>query len=260
MLKPPIPRMGGKSQLRKRIINMLPEHSCYTEPFFGAGWVYFGKEASKAEVINDIDGELMNLFRVIKYHEEELKRQIQYEVSSRQQFNYYKNADLMHMTDIQRAARYMYLMSLSFAAKGDTYGYRTTKGPAPQVFNTERLSEIKNRLRNTYIENLDFSEMFKRYDRLHTVHFCDPPYFETVGYGVKFGKEEHLKLRDILQNIKGKFILTINEHEEVRSWYSGYYFTEAQVKYSVSKESKGRCMYKELIITNFRPAGDEHLS
>lgn len=254
MLKPPIPRMGGKSKLRRKIINMLPEHSCYTEPFFGAGWVYFGKEASKAEVINDIDGELINLFRVIKFHEEELIRQLQYEVSSRQQFDYYKSTEIKYMTDIQRAIRYMYIISLSFGAKGGTYGYGTTKGPAPQVFNTDNLSVVKNRLRNTYIESLDFTEIFKRYDRPHTLHFCDPPYYETEGYGVEFGKEEHLKLRDILQNIKGKFILTINDHQEVREWYSEYFITETEVRYSVSKETKARCMYKELIVTNFKPA------
>ena len=67
MLKPPICRMGGKSKLRKTIIEMIPEHTCYIELFFGAGWVYFGKEPSKVEVINDIDKELINLFKMIKY-------------------------------------------------------------------------------------------------------------------------------------------------------------------------------------------------
>lgn len=55
MLNPPISRMGGKSKLRKTIINMIPKHTCYVELLFGAGWVYFGKEPSKVEVINDID-------------------------------------------------------------------------------------------------------------------------------------------------------------------------------------------------------------
>jgi len=68
MLKPPISRMGGKSRLRKTIIEMIPEHTCYVELFFGAGWVYFGKDLSKVEVINDVDKELINLFRIIKYH------------------------------------------------------------------------------------------------------------------------------------------------------------------------------------------------
>jgi len=76
MLSAPIPRLGGKSRLRKQIISLLPDHTCYVEPFFGAGWVYFGKEPSKVEVINDIDGELINLFKMIKYHAEEIQNAI----------------------------------------------------------------------------------------------------------------------------------------------------------------------------------------
>ena len=79
MLKPPICRMGGKSKLRKTIIEMIPDHTCYIELFFGAGWVYFGKEPSKVEVINDIDKELINLFRMIKHHSPEIERQLEYE-------------------------------------------------------------------------------------------------------------------------------------------------------------------------------------
>ncbi len=79
MLKPPIVRMGGKSRLRKTIIDMLPEHTCYVELFFGAGWVYFGKEPSKVEVINDIDKELINLFKMIKYNCHEVVIMLDYE-------------------------------------------------------------------------------------------------------------------------------------------------------------------------------------
>ncbi len=76
MLKPPIPRMGGKSKLRKHIIERIPEHICYVEPFFGAGWVYLGKEPSKVEVINDVDKELINMFHMIKCHAPEIERML----------------------------------------------------------------------------------------------------------------------------------------------------------------------------------------
>ena len=91
MLKPPIPRMGGKSRLRKTILERIPEHTCYVEPFFGAGWVYFGKELSKVEVINDIDKELINMFRMIKYHAPEIERVLEYEFSGRDMFEEYKH-------------------------------------------------------------------------------------------------------------------------------------------------------------------------
>lgn len=258
MLHPPIPRMGGKSQLRKQIISLIPEHICYTEPFFGAGWVFFGKEPSKVEVINDIERELVNLFRMIKYHPEEVNNVLQYEISSRDIFCDYKSQPVAYMTEIQRAARFIYIISQSFSSRGVSYGYATTGRPSPQIFNIKNLKELKERLRNTYIENLDFTEIFKRYDRAHTFHFCDPPYFETDGYTVPFGEKEQLQLCDILKHIKGKFLLTINDHPKVREWYKNFNIIETSVTYSVSKSIEARHNYKELIITNYDTTNSTH--
>lgn len=251
MLKPPIVRMGGKSRLRKIIIEMIPEHTCYVELFFGAGWVYFGKEPSKVEVINDIDRELINLFKMIKYHAPEIERMLEYEFSGRDIFEEYKNATVGHLTEIHRAVRFLYLITQSFAGKGNHYGYGTSKTPSPHIFYKGVLNELKERLRNTYIENLSFYEIINKYDRSHTFFFCDPPYFETYGYEAEFGEKEHLLLRDKLASCKGKFLLTINDHPKVRDWYKGFNIREIEVNYSVSREEKARGKYKELIITNF---------
>ena len=251
MLKPPIPRMGGKSRLRKTILERIPEHTCYVEPFFGAGWVYFGKEPSKVEVINDIDKELINMFRMIKYHAPEIERVLEYEFSGRDMFEEYKHCTVEYLTEIQRAVRFLYLISQSFAGKGGTYGYGTNKGPAPQIFYKGVLNDIKERLRNTYVENKSFEDIIKRYDRPHSFFFCDPPYFETAGYGNEFGQKEHLLLRDTLADIKGKFMVTINDHPKVREWYKGFNVEEVKVAYSVCKEQKARKEYDELIITNY---------
>ena len=91
MIKPPISRMGGKSKLRKTIIEKLPPHICYVELFFGAGWVYFAKSPSRVEVINDVDKELINLFKMVKYHSPEIERLLEYEFSGRDIFEEYKN-------------------------------------------------------------------------------------------------------------------------------------------------------------------------
>ena len=230
---------------------MIPEHTCYAEPFFGAGWIYFGKQLSAVEVINDIDGELINLFKMLKYHAEEVTRLLNYEISSREIFEDYKKIDLSNLTEIQRAVRLMYIISQSFASKGTVYGYATTKGPAPQIFKTEGLTALKQRLMNTYIENLDFSKIFEKYDRKHTFFFCDPPYLETDGYGCKFKIDEHIKLSEILKNIQGKFLLTINDHVKIRELYKGFNIEEVEVMYSISKENSGRRNFKELIITNY---------
>lgn len=251
MLKPPISRMGGKSKLRKTIIDMIPEHNCYIELFFGAGWVYFGKEPSKVEVINDIDKELINLFKMIKYHAPEIERQLEYEFSGRDVFEEYKNYTLEYLTEIHRAVRFLYLISQSFAGKGKDFGYGTTSRPKPQIFYKNVLDELGERLRNTYVENLSFEKIIDKYDREYSFFFCDPPYFETCGYGNEFGEKEHLLLRDKLKEIKGKFLLTINDHEKVREWYKDFNIKEVQVNYSVSRSKEARGKYNELIITNY---------
>lgn len=251
MLKPPIPRMGGKSKLRKTIIERIPDHVCYVEPFFGAGWVFFGKEPSKVEVINDVDKELINMFKMIKYHAPEIERMLEYEFSGRDMFEEYKHCTIEYLTEIQRAVRFLYLISQSFAGKGSTYGYGTNTKPSPQIFYNGVLNDIKERLRNTYVENKSFEDIIKRYDRAHTFFFCDPPYYETCGYGNSFGKDEHLILRDVLSKIQGKFLLTINDHPKVREWYKDFNIEEVKVGYSISREQAARKEYGELIIKNY---------
>lgn len=253
MMKPSISRLGGKSRLRKQIIELIPEHTCYCEPFFGVGWVYFGKEPSKVEAINDVDGELVNLFKMIKYHAKEVQRLLQYEVCSREVFEEYINMNIKQMTDIQRAVRFIYLLSQSFASRGEYFGVKVTGRPSQKIFNTDHLAAVKKRLRNTFIENLSFEKIIKKYDRDHTFFFCDPPYFETTGYSNEFGEEDHIKLRDELGNIKGKFLLTINDHPQAREWYEAFNMIETTVGYSVSKSKKGRKKYGELMIKNYPP-------
>lgn len=188
MMKPPIVRMEGKSKLRKTIIGMIPKHTCYVELFFGAGWVYFGKEPSKVEVINDIDKELINLFKMIKYNAPKIERMLEYEFSGRDVFEEYKNCTVEYLTKIHRAVRFLYLITQSFAGKGDHYGYGTTSRPKQQIYYKDVLIDLKESLRNTYIENLSFEKIIDKYDRAHTFFFADPPYYETAGYDNEFGK------------------------------------------------------------------------
>lgn len=251
MMKPPISRMGGKSKLRKTIIEMIPEHDCYVEVFFGAGWVYFGKESSKVEVINDIESELVNLFRMLKFHPEEIERQLDYEVVSRDSFEFFKNVNPEHLTEIQRAIRFMYLINTSFASRGNHFGYATSKVPNQKFFKLEWIKEVKERLKNTYIENLSFEKILDKYDKEKTLFFCDPPYLETAGYENDFSIENHIVLSEKLKKIKGKFILTINDTEVIRDLYKDFNIKEVNVKYTVSRKIDARKENKELIITNF---------
>ena len=132
---------------------------------FGAVWVYFGKEPSTIEVINDIDKELINLFKMIKYHSPEIERLLGYEFSRRDIFEEYKNYNINYLTEIHRAIRFLYLITQSFVGKGKTYGYGTTTKPSQKVFYKNMLSDIRERLSTTYVENLSFEKIIDKYDR-----------------------------------------------------------------------------------------------
>lgn len=249
MLHPPIARLGGKSKLRKTIIEMMPEHKTYIELFFGAGWVYFGKEPSKVEVINDIDGELMNMFSMVKNHGVEVERIMELDIHSRDLFNYMRLQELSSLTEIQRAARYLLLARMSYGNKMKNYGYSPSSKPR-SVYRD--MSCISDRLKNTYVENLSYQDIIKKYDRLESFIFADPPYLGTsIQFSeieLTFGYDEHKELRDKLVNCKGKFLLTINDCQEIRELYKGLKITEVSVGYSVGKND---CIGKELIITNY---------
>lgn len=254
-MKPPISRMGGKSRLKKIITEKIPkDHLCYVEPFFGAGWIYFNKEESEVEVINDVDKELINLFRMIKEHPREVERLLDFDFISRDKFREYKAVDLENLTEIQRAVRFLYLISNSFASRGVSFGYTAIKKPCQKIYDVQNeLMILRDRLKNTIVENQDAIEVIKRYDRPTTFYFCDPPYLGTSGYGsaAKFALEDHIRLRDTLANISGKFLLTINDSEEVRELYKDFHIQEVAVHYSVSRQSAARKEYGELIITNY---------
>ena len=254
MLNSPITRLGGKSRLRKQILELMKAHTCYVEVFFGAGWVYFGKEPSKVEVINDIDGELINLFKMIQNHPDEINRILETHVVSREIFTELRQVPTEYMTEIQRAVRYLYLINHSYSGKASTFGYSPMQHPKQKIRNKEFINSIANRLKNTYVENLDFETLIRKYDREKTLFFLDPPYFETSmdftgEIKIDFGEEEHFKLRDLCSEIKGSFILTVNDHPLMSELYKDFYILPTEVTYSCSSSNNNTA--KELIITNY---------
>lgn len=182
----------------------------------------------------------------------EVERLLDFEFVSRDKFKLYKKDDIENLTEIQRAVRFLYLISNSFASKGVSFGYSTSKKPCQKIFNLKNdLFILRDRLKNTIVENLDATEIIKRYDRPGTFYFCDPPYLGTAGYAEKFTLEDHIKLRDTLKNISGRFLLTINDCDEIRDLYKDFHIQETRVAYSISRESTARKEYEELIITNY---------
>lgn len=140
MATPIIPWIGGKRRLARRILPLFPAHTCYVEPFCGAAALFFSKAPAKAEVLNDINGELVNLYRVVQHHLEEFLRQFKWALTSRQIFKWLQAQPPEPLTDIQRAARFFYLQKQAFGGKveGQTFGVATT---APPRLNLLRLEE-----------------------------------------------------------------------------------------------------------------------
>lgn len=252
---PVIPWIGGKRRLAKKILPLFPPHQCYVEPFCGGAALYFMKATSKAEVLNDLNGELINLYRVIKNHPEELIRQFKWALVSRQVFKWLQNIPEETLTDIQRAARFYYLQRLCFGGKVEarTFGTSTTTPPKLNFMRLEEeLSTAHLRLCRTYIENLPWHECVQRYDREHSLFYCDPPYWKTEGYGVDFEFEQYVKLADAARTIKGKMIISVNDIPEMRQLFQGLSIDRVNIQYTVGGFHKEKLdISRELIIRNW---------
>jgi len=238
-----IPYFGGKSRLAKTIISKFPEHQCYVEVFAGAANVFFAKEAKGTEVINDLDRDLITLYRTVKHHPEELHRQFKYSLVSRDEFKRLIKVDPDTLTDIQRAARYIYLQRMCFGGRshGRTFGTSTTGLPRLNLFTLQKLlEEAWIRLAHVMIECLDFRVLIPRYDREHTLFFLDPPYWKINGYTHNFVEQDFYDLAGVLAGIKGHFLMTINDTPEVRVIFKDFLIEEVQLKYSMSKKEGSR--------------------
>lgn len=252
----PIKWMGGKYRLRNTIIEMLPsDHVCYVEVFGGAGWVLFAKSPSKVEVLNDINSELINFFKIVRDRMPEFIKAFEYLLVSRQIFEEYKVADPQKLNDIERAVRFYYLVHFSFGARMQSFIISPTGVKYVLKTLDQEIRQARERLLNTIIENRDFEKLILSYDRPTTVFYCDPPYYGLTGYGSQgsgvFSVDDHIRLRDILTQIQGRYLLSINDHPDIRELYRGFNIEEVGVRYSVSRNNKST-LKRELLISNYR--------
>lgn len=254
---PIIPWLGGKRRLADRLIPLFPDHECYVEVFCGGGALYFLRQVpARCEVINDINGDLVNLYRVVQNHLEEFVRQFKWAISSRQVFKWTQMTKPETLTDIQRAARFFYLQHHAFAGKvtGQSFGTATTAPSVNLLRIEENLSAAHLRLAGgTTVENLPWEECFKCYDRDHTFFYMDPPYWETEGYGVPFAWEQYERLAEAMRTCKGKAMLSINDHPDIRTCFAGLTMHELEIKYSVANNQGKSKESGELVITNYDP-------
>lgn len=251
---PIIPWIGGKRRLAKHLLPLFPAHECYAEPFCGAAALFFLKEPVKAEVLNDINGDLVNLYRVVQHHLDEFVRQFRSSLVSRQIWEWMDITPPETLTDIQRAARFFYLQKLGFGGKvdGRTFGTSTTSPPRLNLLRIEEdLSQAYLRLTHAAIEHLPWDECVRRYDRPHTLFYCDPPYWGTEGYGVGFGLDQYDRMAELARSIAGRMVVSVNDIPEMRAAFKGLRMETLDIRYSVGGAGRSSGKSRELVVMNW---------
>jgi DNA adenine methylase len=253
--QPPAAWIGGKRQLAARLVGMIHAipHVTYAEPFVGMGGVFFRRtKAPRSEVINDRNGEVVNLFRILQRHYPQFMDTLKFQITSRREFDRLKACDPATLTDLERAARFLYLQKLAFGGKVSGQNFGVQRGETAR-FNLNRLAplleDVHERLSGVVIENLDWLAFIDRYDRPGTLLYLDPPYFGSEDdYGkALFDRGQFQAMADRLSRLQGRFILSINDVADIRAAFDQFAFHEAELTYSVGG-GKGSAA-RELIIT-----------
>jgi DNA adenine methylase len=252
-MKGPIPYVGGKNRFITKILPLLPKHITYVEPFAGGAQILFQKPISKVEVLNDLDGELVNFYRVCQSHHEELLRYMRYLVVSRDWYKQLQKTPPESLTDIQRASRYFFLQKTSYGGRAANQSYAAHVLQAPN-FTRERLAELiaatHDRLGRVQIESLPYEKVIRKYDRPTTFFYIDPPYYGVKGlYRFDFEHAQFEQLAEQLRAIKGKFLLSVNDRPEVRKLFADFQIESFSISYSLQPGAGRR--YQELLIKNY---------
>lgn len=253
-VRPVAPWVGGKRALSKQLVERIRQtpHGLYAEPFVGMGGVFLRRDLRpKAEVINDISEDVTTLFRVLQRHYQAFLDMIRWQLASRAEWQRLMDTEPTTLTDLERAARFLYLQRLAFGGKvtGRNFGV----GYGPSRFDITKLvpmlEDVHERLAGVSIERLPYGDFIRRYNRPETLFFIDPPYWgnETdYGDGL-FSRADFGALRDLLEGVEGRFILTINDRPEVRAMFAGFTIEPVDLLYRLSGSATPA---KELIITS----------
>ena len=241
-VKPVAPWQGGKRALAKTLVEMIAAtpHDRYVEPFVGMGGVFFRRRARpKMEVVNDINRDVVNLFRILQRHYQQFLDVLKWQVCSRAEFERLVSIDPDTLTDLERAARFLYLQKTSFGGKavGQHFGIAFQGSARFDLTKlVPMLEDVHERLCGVLIERLSYADCITKYDsRPGTLFYCDPPYWGcTDDYGRNiFSEADFERLRDLLETIQGRFILSLNDTPEVRSIFAGFELIEVGLNYRV---------------------------
>lgn len=252
--KPAAGYIGGKKQLAKRIIRCIERipHDTYAEPFVGMGGVFLRRRLiPRGEIVNDRSGDVATFFRVLQRHYNPFMDMLRWQITGRQEFERLKAARPETLTDLERAARFLYLQRTAFGGKvaGRNFGV----DPLSARFNVAKLGPmldaLHDRLAGVTIECLPWAEFIARYDRPGTLFYLDPPYHGSEGdYGKElFDRSEYEAMAEQLGRLKGRFILSLNDVPEVRRVFGGFRLRPVRLSYSLPGNDRARGA-KELLV------------
>ena len=254
---PVAPWLGGKRNLAKCLCAMIDAIDCttYCEPFVGMGGVFLRRtQRPKAEVINDRGRDVSNLFRILQRHYPQFLEVLRFQLTTRAEFNRLVDTNPETLTDLERAARFLYLQRTAFGGKVSGRDFGVSK-ERPGRFNLTTLEpmleDLHTRLSGVVIECLDWAEFIPRYDGPETLFYLDPPYWGCEDdYGkAMFSREDFGRMADVLRGIKGRFILSINDVPEIRDMFAWAMIEEVKVSYTVGANTDRAPVRGELIVT-----------
>jgi DNA adenine methylase len=220
------------------------------EPFAGGLAVLLAKERSPFEVLNDINGDLVNFYRCVRFHHDVLLTEIEFVLNSRQEFKDFKAQP--GLTDIQRAARWFHRNKTCFGGQMDSFGSGAAGGGAMNSRSNrhEAIRALNLRLDRVCVENLDWSRCLELYDRPTTFFFLDSPYTDCdAGMYSTWTATDVQKLRDRVMQLRGKWMITLNDTATIRAIFDGCQIRAVSRQRGIQNVAGEAGVYRELIIT-----------
>ncbi|GIZ15269.1 DNA adenine methylase [Capnocytophaga catalasegens] len=253
----PISYYGGKQTMLPYILPLIPEHQVYIEPFFGGGAVFWAKQPSKVEIINDFNANVINFYEVVKTDFQALTSLIDKSIVSREA---YKSALVMYhspfvFSPLQRAWAFWYVTNNGFSneignCRFDKLG-KNTRGLANKVL--EFSQDYSERLKHVQLENTDACEVIKKFDSSSSFIYCDPPYVGArQGHYGGYEQEHFNQLLEALSQIKGKFLLSSYQNKELSKYAEQLGWSQKEIVMSLGSSNIKGAKRREILTANFK--------
>lgn len=248
-IRPLIRWAGGKSRLLKHLLP-LPEHTAYVEPFAGGLAVLLAKSRSTIEVVNDLNGDLVNLYRCVQFHPEAIIQEVQWTLNSRRNLQDFLAQP--GLTDLQRAARWLVRNKTGFGTSMTSYGVSRTSGGSATGSreNVQKaIRDLSARLDKVSVENLSYERMLRLYDAPGTLFFMDPPYYQSDASCYDgWNEAEMTQFAERVLQLKGDWIVTLDDSKLTRQLFKGWTITPIKTVNGARNRAQGTTTFGEIIV------------